>query len=109
MAHPYPLYDELMTKIDTDNQIDTTKLCLTINQMSNYMGRTDFIEHYQEIQALIDHYSYLKNSSLITNTPCGGKPMSGDGPSCKGVLYIINDDNPVLFRIIAQYLSKYLE
>jgi hypothetical protein len=109
MSQPYPLYDELLNKANqnANHQIDATKLSLTINGMANYMTKDEYIEHYKEIQALIDHYAYLKCGSLNSNTPCGGKAMSGDSLACKGVLYAISDDNPLLIRIIAEYLEKY--
>ena len=66
----YPLYEELAKRaaLKPDNNIDTSCLCQTINAIS--LNNENYIEHYEELEAIILYYELSKNSNiLLTTTP----------------------------------------
>ena len=84
----YPLYEELK-KTDLNNKIiDIKMICNTINNLND-------INHYEEIAALIYHYSVINNINIDFKSIVGGK----------GMLYNMNNIPIELQKIIACYLE----
>jgi len=106
MAQPYPLYDELLKRVQarTEKTIDINRLCKTITNISFTLSQENTLDHYNEIQALIIHYDILSNGGiLVSSVPFDGKVMSGK----KGILNYIINLPPLLQQIIAQYVDDY--
>jgi len=104
MARPYPLYDELLRRVEarTEKTIDIKRVCKTINNISLSLKPDDTLDHYREIQALIIHYEILSNNGmLLSPVPFDGKVMVGR----KGILNSIMNFPPLLQQIIAQYVE----
>ncbi|CAH6420779.1 Hypothetical protein HVR_LOCUS1289 [uncultured virus] len=104
MAQPYPLYDELVKRVEARNEkgIDIKRVCTTINGISQSMRPEDANHHYAEIAALILHYEITSNSGvLLSPIPYDGKVMAGG----KGILHYPMNLPPLLQQIIAQYIE----
>ena len=104
MARVYPLYDELLRRVDarSEKTIDIKRICKTINNISTSLKPEDALEHHREIQALIIHYEILSNGGIIlSSVPFDGKVMAGR----KGILNYIMNLPPLLQQIIAQYIE----
>ncbi len=99
----YPLYDELVNKVKnrTDANIDIYKVCLTINNITQYLKNEAAIEHYREICALILHHYQITNKTNPTNFPYNPLIMPGG----KGLRYNIMELPPMLQQILAQYID----
>ena len=100
----YPLYDELQRQVnekEKETSMDISYVSSTINAIStNY----DFVEHYEEIEALILKYELSTNSNvLLTMTPFSGKVLPGN----KGVLTTLSNLPAPLLKIIVQYIEHY--
>jgi hypothetical protein len=104
MTQCYPLFDELVRRINERNGtgIDIKIVCNTINNMSQYMPKSEYNKHYDEIEALIIHYHSLQTKNEMTNI-YDVKLMAGG----KGLLYTIEKIDPHLQQIIAEYLIYY--
>src|SRR5579872_3477294 len=98
-AQPYPLYDELLKRVEarTDDGIDIKRVCTTINNIAQSLKPEEVAEHYKEIAALMLHHELL-TSGQILGVPYNGKVMVGG----KGILYNIASLPPLLQQIIAQ-------
>ena len=104
MAQSYPLYDELVKKVEarTEKGIDVKRICATINGISQSMKPEDANKHYTEIAALILHHEILSNGGvLLSAIPYDGKVMAGG----KGILHCPMNLPPLLQQIIAQYIE----
>lgn len=109
LLQSYPLYDELMKRVESrgvgssEKALDIKRVCVTINSIGQSMTTDVASSHYQEIAALILHYSLLhpKHSSGVV--PFDGKVMVGG----KGILYYINNLPPLLQQIIGQYVEDF--
>ena len=104
MARPYPLYDELVKRVEvrTEKGIDIRKVCTTINTISQVLKPEEAAEHYKEIGALILHHEIISNGGvLLSPVPYDGKVMVGG----KGILHYIMNFPPILQQIIAQYVE----
>ena len=102
MARPYPLYDELLKRVNetTDKALDIRKLCNTINGIGQTHASDQVVEHYREIAALILHHEVLTTGSL-SSVPFDGKLMFGG----KGLVYQIMNLPPMLQLIIGKYIE----
>ncbi len=98
----YPLYEKLLEKVkSSENQdIDIKLLCNTINNLSNTLKNNDYLEHYNEICAMIIHHGILSNTTNNILLPYGSKIMFGG----KGILFTITKLDPILQHILAQYI-----
>lgn len=105
MTQVYPLYDELLKKVESmdDSGVDIKRLCNTINSIAQSHSAEDAHDHYREIAALILHHEILNNKGiLLSPVPYDGKVMI----SGKGILYQIMNLPPLLQKIIAQYIES---
>ncbi len=110
MIKAYPLYDSLCEKVNNKNtleivEIDIKLLCNNINNISNNLQTNDYLEHYNEICALIIHHyiksNAKKNTKINTNIlPYGSKIMFGG----KGILFNFVKFDTYLQQIISQYI-----
>lgn len=100
MSKPYPLYDDLLSKVNTGS-FDVKKVCTTINEMPNYMSTEEYSKHYQEITALIFHHELKTTGALLSSVAYDGKVMAGG----KGILYNITSLPPILQQIISIYID----
>lgn len=102
MIREYPLYDILCEKVNnTKNvEIDIKLLCNNINNISNNLQTNDYLEHYNEICAMIIHHGILSNTTNNILLPYGSKIMFGG----KGILFTITKLDPILQHILAQYI-----
>jgi len=95
MIKDYPLYDDLVEKIklrETPN----------IDNISNNLQSNDYLEHYNEVCALIIHHNFKSNfKSNMNILPFNSKIMFGG----KGILFNISKFDPLLQQIIAQYIN----
>jgi hypothetical protein len=104
MTQSYPLYDQLIRKVNDRNEksIDIKRLCITINNIVQTQSSEDSSEHYREISALILHHELLANNGvLLSPIPYEGKVMTGG----KGVLYNITFLPPILQQILVEYIE----
>lgn len=104
MAQPYPLYDELVRRVEarSEKTIDIRRVCTTINNIAQTHTPKDMAEHYTEIGALILHHELLANNGvLLSPVPYDGRVMVGG----KGILNFIMNLPPNLQQIIAQYVE----
>jgi hypothetical protein len=105
MLKDYPLYDDLVEKITLreNPNIDIKLLCNNINNISNNLQSNDYLEHYNEICALIIHHHFKLNfKSNMNILPFNSKIMFGG----KGILFNISKFDPLLQQIIAQYINE---
>jgi|LakMenE18May11ns_1017448.scaffolds.fasta_scaffold9287055_2 hypothetical protein len=103
MIKSYPLYDSLCEKVNNRKnvEIDIKLLCNNINNISNNLQTNDYLEHYNEICALIIHHYIKSNIKINTNIlPYGSKIMFGG----KGILFNFVKFDPYLQQILAQYI-----
>jgi len=105
MIREYPLYDILCEKVNNikNVEIDIKLLCNNINNISNNLQTNDYLEHYNEICALIIHHYIKSNAKINTNIllPYGSKIMFGG----KGILFNFVKFDIYLQQILAQYIS----
>jgi len=102
----YPLFDHLSRLVHQrqDKYIDIKTVCTTINNFSLYMSSTEYLDHYEEISAIILHYDVINNGSMILSpNPYDSKIMPGG----RGILNYIINLPPFLQQIIAQYIEYY--
>lgn len=106
MVISYPLYEELIQKcLETpDVEVDTQRLCATINKLGQIMDNPSLFEHYNEICALIIHHSCIVNNNFSpTKLPYDAKIMPGG----KGVTFNSANIPLILKRIIMAYIETY--
>lgn len=97
----YPLYEELSRQVK-EQSTDIGHVCPTINAIS--LNNADYIDHYEEIYALILHYELLTNANiLLTLTPFESKVLPGN----KGIIDILIKLPLALRKIIIQYIEYY--
>ena len=98
----YPLYEELLKQIETEDSIDITNVCQTLSSL-NTMGFTpnELTSHYEEIWAIMLHYEFLNKKSNVI--PCDGKGLPGN----KNFLFHFNKIPVPLQKILAQYIKFY--
>lgn len=104
MTQPYPLYDELLKRVEARNEkgIDIKRICTTINGISQSMKTENANHHYEEIAALILHHEISNNNGvLLSSIPYDGRVMTGG----KGILHYPMNLPPLLQQIIAQYIE----
>lgn len=105
MAQPYPLYDEIVAKLNGEplKEVNLTKICSTINIICRNHSDHDALEHYREIGALMLHFYILSRGIVPTanNFPYKGKVMAGG----KGILTFAKEMPIELQMIISRYIS----
>lgn len=106
MTQSYPLYDELLKKVENRKDkagIDVKRVCSTINNLSQFLSAEEAKKHYDEICGLIIHHDVLNRGMMTNIIPYEGKTMAGG----KGILYSSINLPPLLQQIIAQYIEEY--
>ena len=98
--------DELLRRAEEEDKLDLdlSKFCTVINNLSLHLSPEESEKHYEEISALIIHYDYINNGSLsVTPLPYGSRAMPGG----KGILYSPTNFPPLLQKIIICYIDYY--
>lgn len=104
MTSTYPLYDELIRKVEgrKEKGIDVNRVCLTITNIERIVDDKKLaLEHYKEIMWLIIHHNILTRG-VETPLPYDAKVMVGG----KGLLNYMNNMPPLLQQILAQYIEE---
>ena len=112
MAIPYPLYDDLVKKVEMrkEKNIDINRICSTINNIERAIVnpgdsmseiKEKAYQHYREINMLIC-YHHILTTGIENPIPYDNKVMVGG----KGVLNHVNNHPALLQQIIAQYIEE---
>ena len=106
---PYPLYDYLVSKVESravtaagGKVIDINRVCSTITNIERIVDDKDIAaEHYKEINWLIIRHYHI-TTGIETALPYDVKLMVGG----KGILASMNNLPVMLQQILAQYIEE---
>lgn len=108
MAHPHPLYDELVKRASTrTSDVDITKVSTIINNIYKSMDEDGAHEHYRELGALLIHMQYKQTGVIPQKGTFAfkGKIMAKG----KGVVVQAKEVKPVdCLAIIAEYIEMHM-
>lgn len=94
----YPLYDQLVSQVDSEKSVDLDSLVATIKKLPS--AKPDGPEHCEEIMALIYHHSLVNNDLRNHPLPYGGRLIT----DTRGVTFDCQHLPASLTRILDSYL-----